>query len=142
MTHNITVEIMASRSQRSDGADTFHMVVNNRNNSTRLMEITLPLEAFVDMITNRCAYGTADVYQAGIDRLGKVRQVKSEFVPAKGARYEADWEETRQSALAPFEVEGWRARRDDYGNYHRHARQDDVEGYTVSFERYIDPPAA
>lgn len=68
-------------------------------------------------------------YEAGNSALfGASREVKSEQVVWGDA--------TKEDAVAPFEVDGWRARLSDVGNYHNRISHDI---YNVMFFRFVDP---
>ena len=67
--------------------------------------------------------------------VNKKREVKEEVVPYQNG-YQSDQKEAKrkQEALAPFEVDGWRGRKDDLGNQHRGTGN----GYRVTFIRFVD----
>jgi len=71
----------------------------------------------------------------GLDKLGQVHEHKSEDVPYTNA-YGDEAAPAKEKALEPFEVDGWRAHRDDLGNSHRSNRDGT---YTVTFTRTVDP---
>lgn len=71
----------------------------------------------------------AEVTVRGLDLVGTRREHKEEFVPCKGSPTD------KTALLAPFEVDGWGARKSDLGNYHRYSR--DPEGYRVMFTRNV-----
>jgi hypothetical protein len=64
------------------------------------------------------------------DRIGMRAEVKSENVPCNGyALTKAE----KQAAVAPFEVDGWKADLEDVGNHHRRT----ANGYRVNFRRWV-----
>lgn len=66
---------------------------------------------------------------------GLLSEHKEEFVPVpEGASYNC--REHEDEALAPFEVDGWSARRGDYGNHHRGSLG---TGFSVTFSRFVKP---
>jgi len=72
---------------------------------------------------------------------GGRREHKEEIVPKAtgdfdGATFRDRMKAEAEAALAPFEVDGWRGARGDYGNGHR---LDGQGGYRVSFNRYFKP---
>lgn len=80
-----------------------------------------------------------------LDRVGTQYQNKVEFVPIP-EKYKEEImlsKAATQECLEPFEVDGWKARRGDFGNHHRYAKQrpegsdDDVRGYHVNFGRHV-----
>lgn len=79
-----------------------------------------------------CKYEISDHVQ----HAGCTREHKEEVVPwNKGYLSKTAMEQARREAVAPFEVDGWRAWKDDIGNMHR--RTDG--GYRVSFSRLVKP---
>lgn len=77
---------------------------------------------------------------SGLALVGHERQVKTEWVPALPAPrvYERRAEDAAE-AVRPFEVDGWKASRNDYGNSHRISKKGGVEGYNVGFVRFVRP---
>jgi len=72
---------------------------------------------------------------------GGRREHKEEIVPRvdgefPGATYLERKKAEADAALKPFEVDGWRGARGDYGNGHR---SDGQGNYRVSFNRYFKP---
>lgn len=72
----------------------------------------------------------------GADRLGMDLETKTEFVPCEEYPRHDD-NAAKDRALAPFEVEGWSARRSDLGNSHCSSERDGVPGYHVVFRRHV-----
>ena len=72
----------------------------------------------------------------GADRIGAVREHKTVFVPDVRGGYRCD-KATAQAAVATFEVEGWRASLEDFGNSHKSRTENGQKGYMVSFRRHV-----
>ena len=71
--------------------------------------------------------------------VGKRHEVKTEIVPFEGWRVKKEQRDSKEAeALKPFEVDGWKGRREDL--YNGHKRVDRAEGgQLVTFTRYVDP---
>ena len=79
------------------------------------------------------------LYPDGIEVIGFTHQYKTQFVPGETS-YNSRKEDA-QLACKPFEVDGWTARHEDFGNHHRHREIKGVKGYNIDFHRFvkIDP---
>lgn len=75
----------------------------------------------------------------GLRVLGKQREVKTEKVPVPDGWLFAKDGPTSTELLAPFEVDGWRARLGDLTNHHRCTTLDGAPAYSVTFTRHVDP---
>lgn len=62
---------------------------------------------------------------------GKVLEKKEEFIPDSGRKSK----EEVDALFAPYEIDGWIAYKNDYGNHH--CLKNGM--YRVSFARYVDP---
>jgi len=60
---------------------------------------------------------------------GTLLETKQEFVPT-------------HVGLESFEVDGWTARRSDFGNHHRRQLREGIDGYTVVFRRNVQKEGA
>lgn len=67
------------------------------------------------------------------DVVGKVAENKEEIVPFN---FTEKSKEKMDKAVAPFEVDGWFARRDDMVNHHRRVGNDQQR---VTFFRHVEP---
>ena len=106
--------------------------ITDNTSGCRILEVYFGLADFMDILTGRCGlHAEGDFYST--NPIGCTREHKEELVPSpKG--YKPD--EVEDSAiLAPFEVEGWKARREDLHNHHRSNK----DKQRVTFTRFIKP---
>ena len=101
-----------------------------------IVEVKVPLEQFSKAITGQ-AYQDCEVHYPPQKNIGKVRENKSEFVPFDSPNYKVTEEELNE-ALKPFEVDGWKGRREDLTNHHNRGNLGGLDGYNVVFVRYIE----
>ncbi len=100
-----------------------------------VVQIRMSLLEFAECITGKghcdCVFEFND---SGV--VGKQAQSKSELVPIPSyPRDKGDWE---KKALAPFEVDGWKARESDISNHHCWSREKSGQEYQrVVFFRHV-----
>lgn len=94
------------------------------------IEIQMTVEQFGKML-HAPTLADCTVILRGTDKLGWAHESKVEHVVAPYSVKNADKDEI----LAPFEVDGWRARRSDLGNGHRRRGN----GFAVVFTRLVPP---
>ncbi len=70
----------------------------------------------------------------GIQEIGKQIEHKTEIVSYQSFGPRKDAKTAKETALKPFEVDGWRGHLDDLGNMHC---QIDSNHYRVAFHRYV-----
>lgn len=107
------------------GGDTVRITIDDESSSVELMMVEIDYEQWARAQASH--YGRPCEVRIGrVDLVGKVHQVKEEFV--------ADNED-----VSKFEVDGWKARGGDFGNYHRRTEKGKKIGFNCVFFRYVDP---
>jgi hypothetical protein len=91
-------------------------------------------EQFAQMVTAMSTTGVAE-YQ-GMDRVGLRAEHKTELVPFD-CFTQRDDTAAADAALAPFEVDGWSATRNDLVNSHRCVRDGGTRAQRVMFHRHV-----
>jgi hypothetical protein len=124
------VKVWAGRS--SNGV--YGIRIEDVKSGVAFVEIELTGEQFAEMITSKSTDGLAS-YRA-LDRVGLRAEHKTECVPFHCYR-QYDDEAAQTAALAPFEVDGWRAQRDDLRNGHRTVKDVAVPTQRVTFHRHV-----
>lgn len=103
------------------------------------LSLTISSEDFLNASLGQMASDCTFITR-GLHLVGGKRETKEEFVPFDGR--DSNGPEAA-AAVAPFEVDGWKARSGDFGNHHRYVnldREDDgVKGYMVVFTRTLPP---
>jgi hypothetical protein len=118
------------------GEDYMEICVKDNVSSITFLELRISPEALMHALTAR-AFQDCTLELRGLHNLGKKREHKYElvpYVPVWGKKEHA----AKQRALAPFEVDGWRGNSLDLGNFHR---GNQIDGYRVSFTRFVDNDA-
>lgn len=112
--------------------------VEDTNSRTHFLTMKLSLEDMMLALTG-CSGIAVEMEFRGLNRLGKVRETKTEFIQgAIGYKPDAY---VIESLLMSYEVDGWEARRSDFENSkHYVTAKDGTLGWNVVFERYIDGP--
>lgn len=95
-----------------------------------MIDITLTFEQFGAAIGGHVE---CDYKLGAIELSGKVREHKSVDIPFKNPFQLAD--EEIDKILLKYEVDGWKAYRDDFKNYHRFGKGI----ITVGFTRFVEP---
>lgn len=68
--------------------------------------------------------------------IGQRREHKEIHVPIISSKGQNEWgsrSEIAKQSVAPFEVDGWKASSNDFGNQHKH----NGDGYRVGFSRLV-----
>ena len=141
MKHTGPGNLTISRPSYSDGTKVIRITVEDELSGIEFLTVEVGLEQFAEALTGLGAMDCQlEVYP---DQIGKRAERKAEWVPMEitflldGAAREA----AHRVALAPFEVDGWRAIGGRLGNRHYHSKRDGQDGYTVSFVRYVEAEA-
>jgi hypothetical protein len=116
------------------------VIVQIIDDATRVhfVEGRLSLLEFAQVITGQGEV-PIELEVRGLDLLGKRREHKTAFVPfdSKYIPDETKRQKAIDKALKPFEIDGWKARREDMENHHRYERDRGVDGYRVNFVRFV-----
>ena len=124
-------KITISRTTSSKTGNSIRIRMEDDSSSITFLEAEMNLEDFALALTGQ-GYIDCQFELMGIHNVGKVRETKTELVPLDNP-YMATAAE-RLSALKPFEVDGWTARRSDIENHHRYLNNT----VTVTFSRFVD----
>lgn len=132
-----TARVSIHRSSGGAAGPMITISIEDALSGTCFCEVELTPEEFGNAVTGSSSRPGSFILHAG--SVGKVHEHKSEVIPFSACVQEAGWdrEQRKQAAVAPFEVDGWKADLGDLGNGHKSAGRD---AYRVTFHRYVDPP--
>jgi hypothetical protein len=125
----LPAKLSVSRFQSNTRDNGVHIRVIDAKSHTCVLELEISVEEFGHAVLGLSERECEATWK--IENLGLVYEHKTEFVPIKK-------NVSKEKALAKFEVDGWKGRIDDYGNYHKHAKRNGVEGFDVVFTRYVE----
>jgi len=126
-----------SISRRTGGGvpESVHIEIEEDNSGIRFVDIELTLEGFARAITGH-GNVPGKLTVRGLDRVGWNAENKTEEVP-----YDLYSDERNpKAALAPYEVNGWRARSGDLEN--GHCQVPGKKAQRVVFFRHVKPAPA
>lgn len=125
---------------RTTGAncENISVVIRDGLSGCVIARAEIGMSAFAEALTG-IARNNCEVIWTNIDRIGKTREVKTEFVPIAipSLGYDRRDEEADQQAK-PFEVDGWKMSSGGYGNHHRSTVRDGIQGYLCVFIRFVE----
>ncbi len=136
----LPVRLTISRTTSSHRGDRIAVRITDELSGISFVELSLPLAAFAAAVT-----GMGDVHAEaeihGLDLIGQKHESKTETVPFDPSQlgYGAEkgaFTAMLTAAVAPFEVDGWKADLDRTYNMHR--VRDGMKGYEVHFHRYVE----
>jgi hypothetical protein len=114
----------------------FTIEVADEISSALVLRAEISGEEFANALAT-LAYRPCSVTYYGIDVIGMKREHKTEIVPElpefKGKYGKNDQKQHASYAVAPFEVDGWKAYLPDFGNSHCAVNG----GYKVNFSRHV-----
>mgnify|MGYP000175574113 FL=1 len=122
------------------GADYVQLEIEDATSGSILFQTRVPLAEFTEAITGLSSR-PCETMALGVKYFGMKLETKVQVVP----KIEDDglWKnrgQTEKKAVAPFEVDGWKARQGDYGNHHRSIKTAGTDAaYNVNFYRYVNP---
>lgn len=131
-----TAGLRISRYSSSEG----HIIaieITDSASHVAFAEIEMTCEDFAKAVTGMDGM-TGDLTTRRLDLVGKRREHKRELVPFDGRCATGPMTDEERAALAPFQVDGWKARLDDLRNGHRRTRHGDGWAHRVSFVRYVE----
>lgn len=115
----------------SHHGDYMNITIVDENSGVEFVDVQVDIKTFMDVLTG-LARQPCEFELRLPELVGMVKEGKSELVQKPG------WNATDEEIdeiLIPFEVNGWRAARDNIKNHHNY-RGDKVQ---VSFSRYVAP---
>lgn len=133
MSKKVQLKVSINRSSGWDEAHPIRFEINDATSHCRVLEFKMSLEDFARAVTG-LSYVPAFGEVFDDNPIGCTSEHKEELVP-RPRSYGKDKAKAAE-LLAPFEVDGWKARNDDIFNPHRWVGDDRV---AVSFTRYINP---
>jgi len=110
-----------------------HLKVEDKDSSTQFIDISMTLKDFAFLITGM-GFMDCEFEVRGLDRLGKKRENKTEYVPVPKGTFLPTKEEAKELIKA-FEIDGWIGSIDDATNHHNRSRGSDT--VLVGFVRWI-----
>ena len=120
--------------RRYTPGDEIHIRVEDETSHTEFLDVTLTLEQLGSLVSRS---GNVDcTFELRAQYVGMIYEYKELVVPVPQFYPTPQQIET---ALIPYEVEGWEGRRSDVGNHHKHAKVDGQDAYRVHFGRYVKP---
>lgn len=122
--------------------DQVRLTVQDALSRTQFVEVRMTYEALARALTGQGFLQVEFEFRPAL--VGLKREHKTEVVKVMGNSYDADNDQQIEAAFAPYEVDGWRGRRQDAKNHHNwrgHSRQGEPNWTLVSvaFERYVQP---
>lgn len=127
MNGNITI------SRVHDSDKYIEISITDEANRIEFVVTRLTLEAFAQCVTG-LGHVECQIETRRLDLVGKRIEHKSEIIPVNGWGIKGD-ETAISVALAPYEVDGWIARRLDMNNSKNYFSTD---GVRVTFFRHVD----
>lgn len=125
---------------RYSSTSTMKIELRDESSGVRFLEVELTAEDLMLAISGRSEMDCQFELKY-LETVGKLREHKEEIVPipTMGVFVTA---EVVTKALEPFEIDGWKARREDAKNHHRFVEyKAEYSLYRVSFTRFVDQPA-
>lgn len=124
-------KLSINRITHSDRKGTIRITLTDEASSCQAVEIEIGLGEFADCLTGLGHVGCSFEWNdSGV--IGSFHQHKEESIPYPSFR--RDDTEALTTYLAPYETDGWRARRGDVFNGHRRSQG----MVSVTFTRYVD----
>lgn len=129
-------KINISRMQKSNNDQYIELSLEDDAAGVTFVKAVLTLEDFAKALTGQ-GYIDTIITPRGLDLVGTIRQTKTEFVPGV-----TNWDVRQNSDIlkemvAPFEVDGWKARMSDLTNYHHSQVVNGVKGHNTVFTRNV-----
>ena len=118
------------------------ITLEDGSSSVQFAEVDIDFKQFGQAISGMSGQ-LCDIELRQLDLVGKKMEHKFELVPVPITLDKKDKKLIKliETIFAPYEIDGWVARRDDIFNYHNyrgsHSSLNDYDSYEVSFTRYI-----
>jgi hypothetical protein len=120
-----------------------HITLEDELSSAQVVSIWMELKEFAMMITGlssiTCTFEFNDGGVVGMKREYKIVEIEvpNDWYPRlnKDMALSKPWEVS--DLLAPYEVDGWKARREDMFNHHNRVYTKDRTWYRVAFVRFV-----
>ena len=137
---NLPGKITVGRVRGSDESQPIRIEIIDTQSSVVVAEARLTLENFALALTG-LGHVECEIEWRGVDRIGKVREFKTELIPTPDNPWRTDpsrrTEENLRAHVAPWEVDGWKAHWQDLHNSNKYRHEE--KAYEVSFVRFVDP---
>lgn len=124
---------------RYSSTSTMKIELRDESSGIRFLEVELTAGDLMLALSGRSEMD-CEFELRHLENVGKLREHKEEVVPipTMGVRVS---DEAITKALEPFEVDGWKARREDTKNHHCFVEYNaEYSLYRVSFTRFVDQP--
>lgn len=115
----------------SHHGDYMNITIVDESSRVQFVDVQVDIKTFMDVLTG-LARQPCEFELRQSELVGMIKEYKSLLVP------KPEWnasEEDIDEILAPFEVDGWTATRENIENHHNY-RGDKVQ---VSFHRFVEP---
>jgi hypothetical protein len=132
-------KLSIGRVQSNMEPDFIEISVTDTKSGCFVIRTKVDLQSFAEAITN-LGYRPCTFEYYKNAPIGMKKEVKHAFVAGECPYYK-DKEKQRtakEKFIKPFEVDGWEAYYDDFGNHHHFKREEGVQGYMVSFHRFVE----
>lgn len=126
---NISISRWSSNREPYSGIS---ITIEDESSGTTVLDLDMTPEAFGNAVTGLSSQPCEFDFHG--ENIGKIREQKTEYV----RWYDPGKTNSKQDALAPFEIDGWKGRESDLGNHHR--RDPISQKYSVNFTRFVDKP--
>ena len=120
----------------NEDATPVRIEITDELSRTRVIDIRMSLEAFADALMGH-GFRPCSITFNDTGTVGMKGENKTELVPFDMYGGSRSDEERIKKALAPFEVEGWRARSSDMTNGHCSTTKDGKRHQSVVFFRHV-----
>lgn len=131
---------------RTTGGEKGHYItleIKDESSRCRIIEVEIDMDVFGPLVTGASEQPCEVQVYLGCP-LGKVRELKTEYIPRPDCSYQ-NKKEVGKVVLAPYEVDDWIGYVADlFNNHKRQSGTLDDPNYgkqAVSFHRFVDPPA-
>lgn len=122
----------------ADDGDYWTIEIKDDTSSVRFAKLKIKAADVPKLFAQR--HTPCEIELSNLDMIGTTRETKSEFVPGELTEYRRNERRIQElEAVMPYEIDGWKARQGDFGNGHRSAKRDGVNGYNVTFIRFVRP---
>lgn len=120
----------------------FCIEIEDEVSGIRFATLHLDSEAVANLVTGHGAKCELELRLRDVGCKYEVKEIFVPSLPVLSVDSGQDWAERRKDVAAasvlPFEVDGWKARSGDFGNYHRGSED---KGFLVVFSRHVPSTA-
>lgn len=126
---DMPLRLNMGRVSAGKGDDYLNFTIQDQVSGAQIVDIKITAAEFANLLSARSAHCLGDLRLHGI---GKLQAIRKQLVATEEYSFTP---ERKTEILAAYEIDGWRADREDLGNSHR--RTDKAEkGFVVTFRRW------